>query len=291
MAELQKVLVERIEQKALIMRRHAIMMSLNAGPRGAHLGPGFSIMDILATLYFGVLRKKPDDPSWNDRDRFILSKGHGVLALYTVLAEDGYFPTELLKTFDTAKSALAGHPCMNLDLGIEASTGALGHGLSIGVGIALSAKLKGQSFDTYVLIGDGESNEGMIWEAAMAAAHYKLDNLVVIVDRNKLQADGFCRDIMDMGDIAEKWKSFGWVVNEVDGHNIKDLLEAFHQKNRPKHLPYAVIAHTTKGKGISFFENNKTWHHYRNFSVEQAEMALAELASCDNKESDSVGEL
>lgn len=285
MVESSRIVVSKIEQKAQLMRKHAIHMALNAGPRGVHLGPGFSIMEIMATLYFSVLCHNPTNPRWPDRDRFILSKGHGVLGLYTALAESGYFPVDLLNKFDKEDSPLIGHPSMNIDLGIEASTGSLGHGLSIGVGIALSARVNKKSFDTYVLVGDGESNEGMIWEAVMSAAHYKLDNLVAIVDRNKLQADGYSCNIMDMGDVTDKWKSFGWTVREVNGHNIEELLDAFHKKNRPKGSPYVVIAYTTKGKGVSFFENNKEWHHYRNFSVEQANMALEELASCMGEES------
>jgi transketolase len=271
-------IIARITDKAGLMRKHAIQMCLNAGPRGVHIGPGFSIMEITATLYFGgVLRYDAKNPTWPDRDRFILSKGHGVLGFYTALAEAGYFPIELLNTFDTEESPLAGHPSMNVKLGIEASTGSLGHGLSLGVGMALSAKLNKKSYDTYVLIGDGESNEGMIWEAAMAASHFKVDNLVAVVDRNKLQADGLSRDIMDMGDMAEKWRSFGWEVAEVDGHNVSQLLDAFHRKHRPKGKPYVIVAYTTKGKGVNMFENNKDWHHYRNFRPDQAEIALREL--------------
>ncbi len=276
--------VADIEQQARQMRTHAIQMALNASPRGVHLGPAFSIMDILATLYSSVLNYDPENPRWPDRDRFILSKGHAAMALYTALAVSGYFPVELLDHYILSQSPLAGHPSMNLDLGIEASTGSLGHGLSLGVGTALSAKISGKCFDTYVLVGDGESNEGTVWEAAMAAAHYGLDNLVVIIDRNRLQADGYARNIMDMGDVADKWKSFGWQVREVDGHDISQLLDAFHPKSRPKGRPYAIIAHTTKGKGVSFFENNKAWHHYRNFTKDQADMALKELGRCEGGE-------
>jgi transketolase len=282
--ESQEKIIADIESRALQMRRYAIHMALNAGQRGVHLGPSFSIMDILATLYSSVLNHDPKNPRWPDRDRFILSKGHAALGLYTALATSGYFPPELLDNYILNESPLAGHPSLNLDLGIEASTGSLGHGLSIGIGMALAAKKNRQRYNTYVLVGDGESNEGTVWEAAMAASHFGLDNLVVIVDRNKLQADGYTRDIMDMGDVADKWRSFGWAVREVDGHNVAQLLDAFHQKSRPGRSPYAVIAHTTKGKGVSFFENNKAWHHYRGFSAEQAEMALKELDTCRERE-------
>jgi transketolase len=284
-------IITRITDKASLMRKHAIQMCLNAGPRGVHIGPGFSIMEIMATLYFGgILKYDSKNPTWPDRDRFILSKGHGVLGLYTALTEAGYFSLDVLNSFDTEESPLAGHPSMNVNIGIEASTGSLGHGLSLGLGIALSAKLDKKSFDTYVLVGDGESNEGMIWEAAMSAAHFKADNLVVVVDHNKLQADGLSRDIMDMGDMVGKWKSFGWAVKEVDGHDVEQLLNAFHKKHRPKGKPYVIVANTTKGKGVSVFENNKDWHHYRNFRPDQAEMALKELGFWPCEEGQYVGD-
>ncbi len=269
-------LVAQIAEKARLMRKHAVDMSFLAGPSGAHLSPGLSMMEIMATLYFGVLRYDPKTPDWPERDRFILSKGHGVLGFYTALAEAGYFPLEVLDTFETDDCVLPGHPCMNLSIGIEASTGSLGHGLSLGVGLALAARMDRRASDTYVLVGDGECNEGMIWEAIMAASHYRLDNLVAVVDRNRLQSDGFCAEIMQMDPLAEKWQSFGWGVREVDGHDIEELLDAFHRKSRPKGKPYVVIANTVKGKGISFAEDNVAWHHNR-LSQAETEKALGEL--------------
>lgn len=261
MIETRDLIIRKIANRARLMRKHSLDMALVAGSNGAHLGPGYSMAEIMATLYTIVIRHDPKNPAWPDRDIFILSKGHGVLGYCTVLAECGYFPIELLKTFETKDSPLAGHPSIYREFGIEFSTGSLGHGLPLGIGIALAAKMDKKDTDTYVYMGDGECNEGMIWEAAMAASHFKLDNLIAIVDCNKLQSDGFCRDIIDMGDIAEKWRSFGWYVREVDGHDIGQLLDAFHRRNRPNKQPYVIVAHTIKGKGVSFFENNNLWHH------------------------------
>lgn len=279
MAETQAMLIERIKQKARLMRRHSLDMALVAGSNGAHLGPGYSMAEITATLYLGVMRHDPKNPAWPERDRFVLSKGHGVLGYYTILAECGYFPVELLRTFETKDSPLAGHPSIHQDLGIDFSTGSLGHGLSMGAGLALAAKMDRRDFDTYVYMGDGECNEGMVWEAAMFAKHQGLDNLVAVVDRNRLQSDGVSRDIMDLGDLADKWRSFGWRVREVDGHDIDELLDAFHKRNRPHGQPYVVVAHTVKGKGVSFFENDNAWHHAK-LNQEQYAAALKELG-CD----------
>ena len=274
--ETKEQIIQRITEKARLMRKHAIKMALLAGPNGAHLGPGYSMTEIAATLYFGIMNYDPKNPTWVDRDRFILSKGHGVLGYYTALAEAGYFPMEVLDTFEKDECDLSGHPCMKLDYGIEASTGSLGHGLSIGVGLALAGKLDKKNYTVYVVVGDGECDEGMVWEAVMTANQYQLDNLVVIVDRNLLQSDGLCREIIQLDDLGEKWRQFGWVVREVDGHNVSDLLEALHIKSRPKGRPYAIIAHTIKGKGVSFFENNNDWHHNR-MTKELAASALAEM--------------
>jgi transketolase len=272
-----KYSVLEIKKKANMVRRLAVKMAKNAGPKGAHIGPGLSIVDIVATLYFGVLNHNPQNPRWPERDRFILSKGHGVLGLYPALALAGYFAVEELEKFDTDDSQLVGHPCKNLDFGIEASTGSLGHGLSMGVGLALSARIDRSKFSIYVLIGDGECDEGVIWEAAMLANQQKLGNLIAIVDHNKMQADGFSNKIIDLRPLADKWRSFGWMVEEVDGHDCGQLLEVFHGRHRNKSRPLCIVAHTIKGKGVSFFENDKNWHHSRNFTPKQAEKALAEL--------------
>ena len=276
MGETQERLIEKIKERARLMRKHSLDMALVAGSNGAHLGPGYSMAEIMATLYTAVLKHDPKNPTWPDRDRFILSKGHGVLGYYTILAECGYFPVELLKTFETKDSPLAGHPSIHQEFGIDFSTGSLGHGLSLGIGIAMAAKMDKKDIDAYVYLGDGECNEGMVWEAVMAANQFKLDNLVAIVDRNKIQSDGISREIIDMGDMAEKWRSFGWQVREIEGHNVEQLLDALHKRNRPSGRPYVIIAHTIKGKGVSFFENNNLWHHNK-LSQEQYINALKEL--------------
>ena len=269
-------LIAHIIEKARLMRLYSLDMALVAGSNGAHLGPGYSMAEITATLYFGVMRHDPENPRWPERDRVILSKGHGVLGYYTALAESGYFPIDMLKNFETKDSPLAGHPSMDLDLGIEASTGSLGHGLSIAVGLALAARMDQKDYVTYVLMGDGECNEGMVWESVMAARQFQLDNIVAIIDRNLLQSDGVSRDIMDLGNLAEKWRSFGWHVNEVEGHDVGQLLDALHYRSRPKGSPYAIIAHTVKGKGVSFFENDNAWHHAK-LTMEQYRLAKVEL--------------
>lgn len=230
---------------------------------GAHFGPGPSCIEMTATLYLGVLCQDPVNPDWKDRDRFIMSKGHGVLGYSTALAEAGHFTHQfLLDEYATDAGPFCGHPCRNLAFGIETSTGSLGHGLSIGVGIALAAKLDHSTSDTYVLLEDGECNEGSVWEAVMLDNQHKLDNLIAIVDRKNLQSDGLSREIIDMEPVADKWRSFGWLVQEVNGHNSGELLIAFDPKSHPVGRPYVVIAHTTKGKGASLFENNNTWHHH-----------------------------
>ncbi len=274
--ETKRQMVQRIEEKAKKMRMHSLDMALVAGSNGAHLGPGYSMMEIMATLYFGIMKHDPKNPHWEERDRFVLSKGHGVLGYYTALAEAGYFDTAELIRFETNDSFLAGHPSLNMQYGIELTSGSLGNGMSLAVGVALAAKIDKKKHCTYCYVGDGECDEGLIWEAAMSASHYGLDNLVAIIDRNMLQSDGIGRDIICLGDLAQKWRSFGWETVEVDGHSVSDLLEVLSYKNRPVNRPYAVIAHTVKGKGVSFFENNNKWHHGK-LSKEQYDLAMAEL--------------
>ena len=269
-------LINEIADKAKTMRKHAIKLTLGAGAPGAHIGPGLSIMEIVSTLYFGVMKIDPKNPDWPDRDRFLLSKGHAVLGLYPALAEAGFFSIEMLYTFEKKDSHLAGHPCAVGVPGIECSSGSLGHGLSFGLGIAMAAKINKKNYDTYVLLGDGEINEGMVWEAALVAGHFKMDNLIAIVDRNGLQLDGFCKEVMDMEPLTDKWKSFGWNVIDVDGHNIEQLLDAFDKERRVAGKPLAIIAKTIKGKGVSFIENRVEWHKAP-ISKEQAELALYEI--------------
>lgn len=277
MTNINESKIKEIEEKARIIRKNAICLALRAGKRGAHIGPALSIIDIVTTLYTEVLNYDVKKPDWPDRDRFILSKGHGVLGLYPVLAEVGLLPFNILKGFYHGETILCGHPVLNVEFGIEASTGSLGHGLSIGVGIALSAKIDKKDFHTYVLVGDGECNEGTIWEACMAAKKYRLDNITAIVDHNGLQADGFTKEVMNMYPMSDKWKSFGWQVEEVNGHDIKNLLEVFNKKNKTNAAPTAIIANTVKGKGVSFCENNKIYHHTRSFNRELSILALEEL--------------
>jgi transketolase len=241
----------------------------------AHLGGGLSMVEIMAVLYGDVLNVRPSQPRWPERDRFILSKGHGVLGFYAALLTAGFLTEETFNTFQTNESDLSSHPVMNLDLGIESSNGSLGHGLSMGIGIALAARKQSKAFKTYVLMGDGECNEGSVWEAVMSAAQLQLDSLTAIVDYNKLQSDGDSRQIVNFGDLAAKFACFGWSVSEVDGHDIEALHTAF-LRPRTTRAPHVVVAHTVKGKGISFMENNNEWHHAR-LTKAHYEQACAEL--------------
>ena len=256
------------------MRRHIITMTGKAG--SGHPGGSLSAVEIVATLYFKVLRHKPQDPCWTGRDRFILSKGHAAPVLYATLAERGYLPVDELTTLRELNSRLQGHTDRLSCPGVEMSAGALGQGLSFAIGVALAGRLNSQDYRVYALLGDGECDEGQIWEAAMAAAHFKLDNLVAIVDNNGQQIDGWNRDVMNLEPFAEKWRAFGWHVIEVDGHHFGQLMEAFDQAKRVKGQPAVIIAHTIKGKGVSFMENNPDFHG-KAPNAEQVEIALKEL--------------
>lgn len=268
--------IARISEIARRCRIHSLDMALNAGSNGAHLGPGYSEMDIMATLYFEVMRHDPKNPEWPDRDRFVLSKGHGVLGYYTMLAESGYFPVEELPSFETNDSFLAGHPSRDIAHGIEATSGSLGMGISIAVGMALAAKRDGKKHRVYCLVGDGECDEGIVWEAVLCASQYCLDNLCVIVDHNRLQSDGLSRDIIFMGDMDKKFAAFGFETLTIDGHDIGQILDALHERSRPVGKPLAVIANTIKGKGVSFMENNNDWHHHK-LTAELYDAAKREL--------------
>jgi transketolase len=267
---------DRLRAMAVRMRRNALSMALRAGPLGAHIAPGLSIVDICAVLYGAVMRLDPKKPRWRERDRFLLSKGHGSLGYYTALAEAGFIPFEELETFEAPASVLSGQPSMCLEKGIEISSGSLGLGLSVGIGIALAGRMAKLNYTTYVLMGDGECNEGTVWEAAMAASHYRLDNLVAIIDANGMQSDGRCQSIMDMESHESKWRSFGWETSIADGHDVEALYHVF---TAPRSIgkPLAVIAYTIKGKGISFMENNNEWHHNR-LTQAQYEVAIKELS-------------
>ncbi len=273
-------LVKDIQSTALRMRKNSLDMALVAGSNGAHLGPGYSMAEITATLYKAVMRHDPKNPGWEDRDRFVLSKGHGVLGYYTILAECGYFPVSLLKTFETLDSPLAGHPSIHKELGIDFSTGSLGHGLGLGAGLAIGFKRKRSPARVYVYMGDGECNEGSVWEAAMLAAQKGLDNLTVVVDNNRLQSDGLGREIINIDDLGAIWKAFGWSVCTVNGHDVEALLDVFHERNLSSGRPRAVIAKTVKGKGASLFENNNLWHHGR-LTQQQYDDVMAELSAAE----------
>jgi transketolase len=239
-----------------------------------HIGGSLSATDILVSLYYGVMKIDPQKPKWDERDRFILSKGHSVEAYYAVLSSKGYFPKEELETYGCFQSRLLGHPNVKVP-GVEMNTGALGHGLSIAVGMALAGKMDRHDYRVYVLMGDGEQAEGSNWEAAMAAANYNLDNLVGIIDRNRLQISGNTEQVMRLENLADKWSAFGWQVTETDGHNINTLVDTF--SSLPHNgKPHLVIADTIKGKGVSFMENRPEWHHGV-LSIEQYNQAMNEL--------------
>ena len=268
--------LKKIENMALFMRRKILEISY-CSSHAAHLGGSLSMVEIMATLYAHILNFDKANPYWTERDRFILSKGHGVLGLYSALLAVGFIDEKKYNTYLTNESDLIAHPVMNLDLGIESSNGSLGQGLAMGIGIAYAAKKnRDLKCKAYVLLGDGECNEGSVWEAVMLAPQLKLDNLIAIVDYNKLQSDmtPSC-DIIDFGNLAAKFEAFGWDVYDVDGHDIIQLIDTFEAKHQPR-KPKMIVANTTKGKGVSFMENNNEWHH--NILTESKyELALAEL--------------
>ena len=269
--------VEDLQQKAIRIRRHVVEMLCAA--KSGHPGGSLSAADILSVLYFGgVMRHDAAHPADPNRDRFILSKGHAVPVLYATLAEAGYIPIEQLKTLRKLGSPLQGHPS-KADLPImEASTGSLGQGLSVGIGMAIAGKLNNADYRVYVMIGDGEAEEGQVWEAAMSAPAQKLDNLVAILDYNKFQLDGAVKDILDWTPVAEKWRAFGWHVIEVDGHDIPALQAAFAEARQVTGKPVCLIADTIKGQGVSFIAGNNDWHG-KAPSIDERDLALAEL--CD----------
>lgn len=244
---------------ALADARRADAVTMIARAKTGHTGGAMSCLDILACLYYDVLRVDPANPRWPGRDRFLLSKGHSVEGYLAILADLGFFPKAELATFSAPGSRLIGHPSHKVP-GVEASTGALGHGLPIGVGLALGARRTGQPFQTYVLMGDGELAEGSVWEAAMAAAHHGLDSLTAIVDRNGLQISGPTESVMALEDLAAKWRAFGWSVTELDGHDMRALQAFFHSAPEDG-KPRCLIAHTVKGKGIPCAEGRPEWHH------------------------------
>ena len=253
-----KELIDSLEKKALQMRRDIVKMISLAG--SGHPGGSLSSADIVAALYFHAMRHKPENPKWRERDRFVLSKGHAAPVLYAALAEAGYINRDILWTLRQFGSPLQGHPDMRKVSGVEISTGSLGQGLAAGCGMALAGKLDDLDYKVYVLIGDGESQEGEIWEAAMQAAHHKLDNLIAITDYNNLQIDGRVCDIKDVCPIDKKWQAFGWHVICVDGHNMAEVVDALDEAEQMTGKPIMIEAKTVKGKGVSFMEDAGEWH-------------------------------
>lgn len=262
--DLDSVQQEPLDERSRHLRR-LIFRAIENGGRG-HIGPALSLVEIIRVLYDDFVRHDPLAPRWRDRDRFILSKGHGCLALYAVLADRGFFPTVELDRFCRYDSFLGGHP-ETVVPGVEACTGALGHGLSIGLGMALAARMSGRDSKVYVLMGDGEINEGSVWEAAACADKHRLSNLTAIIDYNKIQSAGSVFEIQNMEPLADKWTSFGFDVFECNGHSIADLKRVFHATaTAASDRPRAVICHTVKGKGIPVAENNPSWHHKSDLS-------------------------
>jgi transketolase len=266
---------EDLSAVAKRLRRRIITMIGKAG--SGHPGGSLSAVEICTALFWRVMRHKPKDPQWSDRDRFILSKGHAAPVLYAVLAECGYFPIKELDTLRKLDSRLQGHADRTHTPGVEMSSGSLGQGLSFAVGMTLAGRLDKKDYIVYALLSDGECNEGQTWEAAMAGGHYKLDNLTAIVDNNGIQLSGFAKDVMNVDPLCDKFQAFGWNTIEIDGHDIDALLDAIEQARNFKGMPTAIIAHTVKGKGVSFMENNVDFHG-KAPNAEQLKAALKELA-------------
>ncbi|MFH1577259.1 MAG: transketolase [Candidatus Margulisiibacteriota bacterium] len=264
------------------LRQHIISMTCAAA--SGHPGGSLSAADIITVLYFHWLRHKPEDPSWADRDRFVMSKGHAAPVLYAALAESGYFSVKYLKTLRKIGSSLQGHIDMLALPGIEMSTGSLGQGLSAANGMAMAGKLDKKDYHVYCLMGDGECNEGQIWEAAMTSSHRKLDNLTAIVDHNKYQIDGKVEDIKNLAPFADKWRAFGWNVLSCDGHNIKSIIEALEKAGKTGGKPSVIIADTVKGKGVSFMEESPLDYHGKAPTPEEEKKAIAELCQLKDLE-------
>ena len=252
--------IDNIKNFTVAVRKNILEMAVSAGASSAHFGGALSITEIVSTLFAHQMKIDKKNPKWEERDRFILSKGHACLAYYAALCEIGYISKEELKTFEKNDTNLLGHPVANRNLGIDFSNGSLGMGLSLGIGVAIASKKKKKNFDVYVIVGDGECNEGSVWESAMAAPNFKLDNLYVVIDKNNFQQTGSNEEIMNVANLKDKWSSFGWYTVELDGHNIEELYNFFN-KGKTINKPKAIIANTVKGKGFSFSENNNDWHH------------------------------
>jgi transketolase len=273
--------VEELEDLARQARAHIVRTIAVA--HGGHLGGPLSAIDMLIALYFRLLDIRPDEPDWPDRDRFVLSKGHSSIALYTVLAMRGFFPVEELSTFDAIDSRLQGHPDMTVTPGIDMSSGSLGLGFSGGIGIAMGAKALAKDFTTYIMLGDGECNEGIVWEGAHVAHRYGLDNVLAIVDHNKLQQFGWHGETVEQrlppytgSQLVDRWSAFGWQTYEMDGHDIEDILSTVREARAHRGSPKVIVAHTVKGKGVSYMENDFKWHS-RVPTDEELAQAMREL--------------
>lgn len=263
------------EQLAWKIRRHGIEMTHLS--HGSHIGSILSVADIIAVLYNDIARVNSNDPRMPDRDRIILSKGHAGAAVYAALAEAGFFDIDKLKTHYADGSKLSGHVSHKGIPGVEFSTGSLGHGLSVGAGMAISAKKDGKAHNVFVICGDGECDEGSIWEAALFSNHHKLDNLIAVLDHNKMQSLDFCENTLALSPFVDKWKAFGWNTIEIDGHNHDDLKDTFNEAKVPRGKPTVIIANTIKGKGISFMESNILWHYRYPHTGEEYDLAVKEL--------------
>ncbi|MCL6597612.1 MAG: transketolase [Alicyclobacillus macrosporangiidus] len=267
--------IELIREKAKLSRLEAIRLISLAG--SGHYGSSFSCAEIFATLYYHVLRYRVEDPKWPERDRFVMGKGHAAVGLYPLLADVGFFSPDLLDTYASLGSPFGDHPDMNKIPGVDFSSGSLGHGISVSVGMALGARLDGRAYRVFCLLGDGELQEGQVWEAAMSAANFKLGNLIGLLDNNKVTVDGFTADLMSIHPIREKWESFGWRVVEVDGHDPGALMDVFDALPDPSsEQPTLIICDTVSGKGVSWMENTFEWH-VANLSAEDMERAIAEI--------------
>ena len=277
-----KELKEHLKKKALQIRKDIVFM---IGCGTGHAGGALSSADLVTVLFFHQMKHDPKKPNWLDRDRFILSKGHSAPLLYAVLAETGYFDKNELKTLRKFGSCLQGHPDMQYKKpipGIEISTGELGQGLSVAAGIALAGRINKKDYKVYTLLGDGEIQEGQIWEAAMFSSHYNISNLIAIIDSNKLQIDGYVKDVMNINPIEKKWEAFGWEAIEINGHDISEILDAYDKASNNKR-PTVIIANTVKGKGVSVWENNVASHHVHSICEEDVTKYLKELNGGHNE--------
>ena len=266
--------IKELKKQATIIRKHVIEAVYNAN--SGHPGGSLSSADILTVLYFDVMRVDANNPQWEDRDRFVLSKGHCSPVLYGTLAEKGFFPVEEIKKFRQADSFLEGHPSMRYVPGVDMSTGSLGQGISAAVGMALAGKLDKKDYYVYALLGDGEIQEGQVWEALMCASHYKLDNLIAFLDYNGLQIDGKITDVMSPEPVIEKFEALGWNVIVIDAHDYKEIKEAIEEGKKTKGKPTMIVAKSNKGKGVSFMENEAGWHGSAP-NAEQRDEAIAQL--------------